>query len=56
MQPTAGRADASLHFMKTHPLESTLVDSFAAAQSPLPSRHCRLPRGVPNRGVLASGG
>jgi len=25
MQPTAGRFDASLYFMKTHPLQSTLA-------------------------------
>jgi len=25
MQPTAGRSDASLHFMKTHPLQATLA-------------------------------
>jgi hypothetical protein len=25
MQPTAGRSDASLHFMKKHPLQATLA-------------------------------
>jgi hypothetical protein len=55
LQLTVGRRTASLFFMKTRPLQTTLVDSFAPAQSPLPSRQYRLPRGFPARGVLASG-
>ena len=51
MQPTAGRRTAPHHFMKSRPLLATLVDSFAPAQLPLPSRLYRLPRGVPGRGV-----
>jgi len=35
----------------TLPLQATRVDSFAPAQSPLPSRLYRLPRGFPARGV-----
>ena len=37
--------------MKTRSLQSTLVDSLAPAQSPLPSRLYHLPRGFPTRGV-----
>jgi hypothetical protein len=36
-------------------VKAKLVDSFAPAQSPLPSRHYRLPHGFPAHGVLASG-
>ncbi len=54
MQPTAGRSDASLYFMKTPPLQFKHVDSFTPTQSPLPLRLDRLPRGFPAPGVLAS--
>jgi hypothetical protein len=36
-------------------VKGKLVDSFAPAQSPLPSQQHRLPRGFPARGLLASG-
>jgi len=63
MQPTAGsprdesvrladRRNASRHFMKTRSFQAGLVDSFAPAHSPLPSRQYRLHRGFPARSVL----
>jgi hypothetical protein len=56
MQPPAGRRTASLQFMKTPPLEFTLVDSFAPRSVAATLRLYRLPRGFPARGVLASAG
>jgi hypothetical protein len=56
MQRTAGRRTASLRFMKTPPLQATLVDSFGPRSVAATLRLYRLPRGFPARGVLASGG
>ncbi len=39
---------------KARPLQFKHVDSFTPAESPLPLRLDRLPRGFPARGVLAS--
>jgi hypothetical protein len=43
MQPPAGRRTASLQFMKTPPLEFTLVDSFAPRSVAATLRLYRLP-------------
>ena len=54
MQPTAGRSDAPLHFMKRRPSQPTLVDSHVPDAHPfgLPVHVAPLPAGS----ILASGG